>query len=43
MWYGYDVENAELVKVVSLDFLEIDEFIKEIEIDYNLIRNKFIE
>jgi hypothetical protein len=40
MWHGHDAENAELVKVVSLDFLETDELIKEIEIDYNLIRNK---
>lgn len=43
MWHGHDAENAELVKVVSLDFLETDELIKEIEIDYNLIRNKLIE
>jgi DNA mismatch repair protein MutH len=42
MWYGQNAENAELIKVVSLDFLETDELIQEIKADYDLIRNKLI-
>lgn len=42
MWHGQNAEKAELIKVVSLDFLETDELIKEIKIDYDFIRNKLI-
>lgn len=42
MWNGHNAEKAELVKVVSLDFLETDELIKEIKADYDFIRNKLI-
>ncbi len=40
MWHGQNAEKAELIKVVSLDFLETDELIKEIKADYDFIRNK---
>ena len=40
MWYGQNAEKAELIKVVSLDFLETDELIQEIKADYDFIRNK---
>lgn len=40
MWHGQNAENAELIKVVSLDFLETDELIQEIKADYDFIRNK---
>ncbi len=39
-WHGHNAENAELLNVTSLDFSETDELIKEIEADYELIRNK---
>jgi DNA mismatch repair protein MutH len=42
MWHGSNSQNAELIKVASLDFLNDDKLIKEIEEDYNLIRNKLI-
>lgn len=42
MWNGHNAENAELIKVVSLDFLETDELIREIKADYDFIRNKLI-
>jgi DNA mismatch repair protein MutH len=42
MWNGHNAEDAELVKVVSLDFLETDDLIKEIKADYDFIRNKLI-
>jgi DNA mismatch repair protein MutH len=42
MWHGQNAENAELIKVVSLDFLETDELIQEIKADYDFIRNKLI-
>ena len=42
MWHGKNSENAELLKVVSLDFSKDDELINEIKIDYDLIRNKLI-
>ncbi|HEV8666923.1 MAG TPA: MutH/Sau3AI family endonuclease, partial [Candidatus Paceibacterota bacterium] len=42
MWNGHDAQAAELIKVVSLDFLEDDELILEIKADYDLIRNKLI-
>ncbi len=40
MWHGQNAEKAELIKVVSLDFLETDELIQEIKVDYDFIRNK---
>ena len=40
MWHGKNAENAELIKVASLDFSEDDELIKEIKDDYDFIRNK---
>ncbi len=43
MWHGQNAEKAELVKVVSLDFLETDQLIKEIKADYDFIRNKLIK
>jgi len=41
-WDGINSEKAELLKVASLDFAEDDELIKEIEADYEFIRNKLI-
>ncbi len=41
-WHGKNAENAELIKVTSLDFAETDELIKEIKADYDFIRNKLI-
>jgi len=41
-WHGKNAENAELIKVASLDFAEDDELIKEIKADYDFIRNKLI-
>jgi DNA mismatch repair protein MutH len=43
MWHGKNSEKAELVKVVSLDFAEDDELIKEIKADYDFIREKLIK
>ncbi|MBU4274723.1 hypothetical protein KKE19_02820 [Patescibacteria group bacterium] len=42
MWYGQNSESGELLKVASLDFTQDDELIKEIETDYEFIRNKLI-
>src|SRR3989338_5521843 len=42
MWHGQNAEKAELIKVVSLDFLETDELIQEIKADYDFIRHKLI-
>ncbi len=39
-WHGKNAEDAELIDVTSLDFLETDTLIKEIEKDYEFIRNK---
>lgn len=41
-WHGKNAENAELIKVTSLDFVETDELILEIKADYDFIRNKLI-
>ena len=43
MWHGQNAENAELLKVASLDFAEDDELIKEIKTDYDFIREKLIK
>ena len=43
MWNGQNSENAELLKVASLDFAEDDELIKEIKADYDFIREKLIK
>lgn len=42
MWHGKNSENAEILKVASLDFAEDDELIKEIKADYDFIREKLI-
>jgi len=42
MWDGINAQNGKLLKVVSLDFAEDDELIKEIKADYDFIRNKLI-
>ena len=42
MWHGKNSQNAELLKVTSLDFAEDDELIKEIKSDYDFIREKLI-
>lgn len=41
-WNGKNSESAELLSVTSLDFAKGDELIKEIETDYNFIREKLI-
>jgi len=43
MWYGKNSKKAELLKVESLDFLEDDNLIKEIQADYDFIREKLIK
>jgi len=43
MWHGQNSENAELLKVASLDFAEDDDLIKEIKADYDFIREKLIK
>ena len=43
MWHGKNSENAEILKVTSLDFAEDDELIKEIKADYDFIREKLIK
>lgn len=42
MWHGKNAEEAQLIKVASLDFAEDDELILEIKADYDFIRNKLI-
>lgn len=42
MWHGKNAQEADLVKVVSLDFSETDDLIQEIKADYDFIRNKLI-
>jgi DNA mismatch repair protein MutH len=42
-WHGKNADNAELVKVTSLDFAETDELIQEIKADYDFIREKLIK
>ncbi|MBN2753902.1 MAG: hypothetical protein JXR81_03435 [Candidatus Goldbacteria bacterium] len=39
-WDGKNAKTARLISVASLDFAEDDELIREIEADYNFIRNK---
>jgi hypothetical protein len=41
-WHGKNAQEAELLEVVSLDFLETDDLILEIKADYDFIRNKLI-
>lgn len=43
MWHGKNAEKAELIKVASLDFLQEDCLIKEIQSDYDFIRTKLIK
>lgn len=40
MWHGKNAETGELLEVTSFDFLESDKLIKEIEADYEFIREK---
>lgn len=40
MWHGKNSVNAEILRVTSLDFAQSDELMKEIEADYEFIRNK---
>lgn len=42
MWHGKNAKNAELIAVANLDFLETDVLIKEIEADYNFVKEKLI-
>jgi len=42
-WHGKNANEAELIKVTSLDFAETDELIQEIKADYDFIRNKLIK
>ncbi len=42
-WHGKNANEAELIKVTSLDFAETDELIQEIKTDYDFIRNKLIK
>ena len=42
MWHGKNSLKAELLKVASFDFAETDELIREIEADYEFIRQKLI-
>ena len=42
LWTGHNQEIAEFIKVTSFDFLENDDIIKEIEQDYEFIRQKLI-
>ena len=43
MWHGKNSQKAELLQVASLDFSETDELIREIQTDYEFIRQKLIE
>lgn len=40
MWHGKNSQQAELLKVASLDFAETDDLILAIKADYDFIRNK---
>jgi DNA mismatch repair protein MutH len=42
LWNGHHNINSQLLKVKSFDFLESNSLIKEIEEDYEFIRNKLI-
>jgi DNA mismatch repair protein MutH len=42
-WYGKHEDKGELLQVTALDFLETDKLIKEIEADYEFIRDKLIK
>ena len=42
-WNGKNSDDGELIKVVSLDFSEDDDLIKEIKADYDFIRAKLIK
>ena len=42
-WDGHNDRQSKLLDVVSLDFAEDDELIKEIKEDYDFIREKFIK
>jgi len=42
LWTGHNQEEAKFIKATSFDFLENDEIIKEIEADYEFIRQKLV-
>lgn len=42
-WDGKNAKSSKLLRVVSLDFAEDDELIKEIKADYDFIRAKLIK
>ncbi len=42
LWQGHHNIKSELLKIKSFDFIESDTLIKEIEEDYEFIRNKLI-
>lgn len=42
LWTRHNQEEANFIKVTSFDFLENDKIIKEIEEDYEFIRQKLI-
>ena len=43
LWTGYNQKEAKLISATSFDFLEDNEIIKEIEADYEFIRQKLIK
>lgn len=43
MWHGTNSPKAELLKVANFDFAETDELIREVEADYEFIRQKLIQ
>ncbi|OGD98549.1 hypothetical protein A3A49_02000 [Candidatus Curtissbacteria bacterium RIFCSPLOWO2_01_FULL_38_11b] len=42
-WSGTNAEKAVLLEVSSIDYLEDADLIREVEADYELIRNKLIK
>ncbi|MFA6992090.1 MAG: MutH/Sau3AI family endonuclease [Candidatus Gracilibacteria bacterium] len=42
MWHGQNSDDAEILKVASLDFAEDDDLIQEIKKDYDFIRYKLV-
>lgn len=43
MWHGKNSNDAQLLKVTSLNFSKTDDLIKEIKADYDFIRAKLIK
>ncbi|MDR0724064.1 MAG: hypothetical protein LBF23_02640 [Endomicrobium sp.] len=42
LWNGENAQDAELLKVISFDFIQDGKLINEIKADYDFIRNKLI-